>query len=277
MNQDLMIALEAMDVLNRWVRMEGVSRPRKAIYWLKSHYAIRDALMAGLMTRMRYVQSTVKCNRCQNGIYFDWDGRSRGPCRHCNGSSRVTLKFVETTLGERFTWHSPLEHSSWLGWSMRDLEAITVDDWTPGRNGIDLPVEEAARLLNVVERYWWQQICQESPYSFLDRAEYDDTRHYYFAYSLDLDVPQSACALCGVALPSDPSRWHRMVATRSPGLQIRWPVCDVCGKRDKVWDRLAAIPTPDVAGPELAAWMKRHEQLYDRGVRGEHRRRIVTA
>ena len=248
----LVTALESMDALNRWARSTGCHRPRKAIYWLKSKYAIRDAIMAGMTSRMRYVEARVKCNRCRAGIYFDWDGQSRGQCYHCNGRGEASLKFVETTLADRFVWHTPLDYSSWHGWPMRDLTPVPAEGWLPGREGVELSLEEAARHLNVVENHW-QQWREEKPYS-LDYDEYDSTRYYNFNYSLELPREEGPCALCGSA---DEEEANNCSVTFPPGLELTRRVCRVCKHLPNLWEKLYDVPLPTLA-PEVRDWRERH-------------------
>ena len=253
MKPDLLTALRALDVLNRWVRTDGFSRPSKAVYWLKSNYAIRDAVMAGMLIQVRPVKATVPCNRCRKGIYIDWDGNERGQCYHCNGKGIAELKFVETTLGSpeaNFTWHTPLTYSSWLGWPMDDLEFEETKDWAPGRSGIDLDIEDVAYYLNIVETYWTQW-AKKQPYGF-NRDEYDDTRYYEFAYHLEVPVYADSCVLCGQP------KSHRACLTQPPGLTFNYPVCAWCDRRDGFWETLRKLPMPPI-GPHLTEWKQRHD------------------
>lgn len=251
----LQAALASMDVLNRWVRSTGCMRPRKAVYWLKSRYAIRDAIMAGLTTRMRYVVANVKCNRCLDGVYIDWQGDPRGQCYHCNGRGQAALKFVETTIADKWTWHSPVEYASWLGWPMNDLTPEPVTDWQPGREGVDLRIEEAVRHLNVVEGHWTQWLT-EKPYEN-SYDEWDSTRYYRFNYALRLPFDEEGgCALCGASSPTE----HCCV-TCPPGLEISRPVCKPCADTKGVWDALKSIPISDI-GPELELWKERHTAAF---------------
>lgn len=273
---DLETALAAMDVLNRWVRKEHASRPRKAIYWLKANYAVRDAILAGLLTRFRFVQSEVACNRCRAGIYYDWDGQDRGRCHACNGTSRVTLKFVETTIADRFTWHSPLEYSSWLGWDVADLPPEDPGDWSPRRDGIDLPIEDAARLLNLVETHWSHVIVKRAPYD-LGREEWDDTRYYRFAYHLDLEAATTGgCALCGGEAKNGDAGAMIHCHSRRPGLNLRSLVCHACQQKHpggELWKVLGELPLPP-HGPHLAAWIARHDHWFAIMFNHENRRRV---
>lgn len=248
--EKLITALESMDVLNRWVRMSGASRPRKAVYWLKSKYAIRDAIMAGMATAMRYVQATVKCNRCVSGTYFDWDGAPRGQCYHCNGRGQAELKFVETQIAGRFTWHTPLQYSYWHGWSMSDLKPEPVTDWQPGREGIDLPIEDAARHLNVVEAHWTQWASERPWENGFD--EYDSTRYFTFNYSLPLpSFGEDVCFRCNRPKEIFCS------TTFPPGLETKWPTCKACSDDPKIWDVIRAMPLPKLS-PEFEIWRYRH-------------------
>lgn len=258
-NPALLVALESMDVLNRWVRKTGCARPRKAVYWLKGRFAIRDAIMAGLTTRMRYVQATVKCNRCREGVYYDWDGAPRGQCYHCNGRGVAALKFVETTIAERWCWHTPLDYRSWHGWSMSDLTPEPITDWTPGREGSELAVEEAARHLNVVEAHWQQWRGKDSNAWESGRDEWDTSRYYFFNYALELDARTDEtrragiCVWCGA---TEELCWTCL--DYPPGLTMHRAVCKRCEScRGYDWDALRALPLPDLT-PELARWRDRH-------------------
>lgn len=255
MKADLLTALESMNVLNQWVRKTGCSRPRKAVYWLKGRYAIRDAVMAGMTTKLRLVQATVKCNRCYNGQYFDWNGYPRGACYHCNGKGQATLKFVETQIDNRWTWHTPLAYNTWHGWPMNDLVAEEQDGWFPGREGIDLDLEEAVRHLNVVEGYW-QQWMKETPYEH-GWDEYDSTRYYTFNYRLELPPfgDGGTCWRCG-----NPKSLNCIV-TFPPGLETQWPTCKACSDDPKIWEGIKAMPLLPLS-PELKAWYDRHMTVF---------------
>lgn len=243
-----------MDVLNRWVRTSGACRPRKAVYWLKSRYAIRDAVMAGMVPTMRVVIATVKCNRCRDGQYIDWEGNPRGQCYKCkNGIAK--LLFVETSIAGRWKWHTPLDYTSWLGWPIGDLVPEPVTDWTPGREGVELSIDEGARHLNVVEEYW-PQWKSEKPYS-MSRDEYDSTHYYLFKYSLDLGTigDPDVCFLCGTAAE------YCCSTVCAPGLETRWPTCRPCGERKDVWDIIHGKPLPELS-PSVNEWRERHLQQF---------------
>lgn len=253
-NDQLITALESMDVLNRWARMSGVSRPRKAIYWLKSRYAVRDAIMAGLTTRMRVVAATVKCNRCINGVYYTWDGAPRGTCHLCNGSTHVTLKFVELTIDGWWTWHFPTTCSSWLGWPIQDLNPEPVVDWAPGRAGIDLDIEEACRHLNVVESHWSQWI-KEQPYEH-SFDEHDGTRYFLFNYVLPLPAPApNTCFRCGSIAT------RKLCCIHPACFESITCACEDCATLPKVWDHIRAESRPEI-GEHAAAWAKRHSVVF---------------
>lgn len=247
-----------MNRLNAWVRSTGVSRPRKAVYWLKSRYVIRDAAMAGMLAHVRYVCATVKCNRCVNGIYLDWEGHARGQCYQCNGQGLVTLKFVETMIDNVGIWHTPLGYSNWHGWPMDDLEPTPLTDWTPGREGIELDIEEAAGHLNVVEEFYPFVLNVDryargpsSPWEN-SRDEYDSTHYYLFNYGFEFKNPETKeCFNCGKP------KTHHCCSIIPPGLQVSYPVCDICGSAGGIWD-LIAEQRPPAMGPNLTIWYKRH-------------------
>ncbi len=251
-------ALAAMNELNSWARHPEGRAPRRAIYWLKLRYAIRDAIMAGYLCRMRAVQVTTKCHRCDKGVYWDWDGCNRGPCYTCKGTGQVTLKFIETRFkaGEQgpngateYVWHSPVEYSSWLGWPADDLVFHEAEDWTVKRDGKALTVVQQATLLNVVEEYWLQW-RKQSPYE--NGREHDDPHRYYiFNYSLDLDYDPKGCVLCGGE--------HHIYChtTLAPGLTRKLSVCKACEGAADLWPRLQAQPLNQLH-PEIQRWRERH-------------------
>lgn len=242
-------ALAAMNELNAVVRHPQYHGPRKAIYWLKSRYAIRDALMAGMLTKMRGIQVTTKCNRCRAGIYFDWNGYARGSCHTCHGTGIVTLKFIETTIADKFIWHSPLEYNSWFGFPADDLKLEESQDWTVNRPGKEVAVDDLAKLLNTVEIYWTQW-RKHSPYEF-GREEYDNYRYFYFNYSLDLGYGPKGCVLCG----GDHTIYYSH--TIKPGLTVKRSIYGTCEKLEKLGERLKALPTPDIS-PAIQLWAQRH-------------------
>lgn len=275
MNERLNQALLAMDRLNSFARTQEGAGPRRAIYWLKARYAIRDAIMAGLLVRMRAIQVTTVCRRCRKGVYYDWDGDNRGPCYTCNGSGKVMLKFIETTIETRqqgvsvpdlnsdtaaiyrtaapFTrnliWHSPVEYSSWLGWPTDDLQFEESQDWTTCQPGKPMSAIELATAMNIVETYWpwWRK---HSPYE-LSRDEYDSSRYYLFNYALDLGRSPEGCVLCG----GKHHQFHNF--TVAPGLTRAVSVCEPCAKREDIWKVLSGLPLPEL-DPEIQKWRARH-------------------
>jgi len=285
MNERLMEALLAMDRLNSFARSPGCA-PRKAIYWLKSRYAIRDAIMAGLATRMRAIQVTTTCSRCDKGIYRDWCGDHRGPCYHCGGTARKTLKFIETTIDlqerervihdvngneamkvtfpepakKQVVWHSPVEYSSWLGWPTDDLQFEEAQDWTVGTQGKPLTTVELAEAMNIVETYWpwWRK---HSPYES-SREEYDSHRYFIFNYALDIGTGSKSCELCG---GEHKGFYHFTVA---PGITRGASTCTACQADPEVWKKLTALPMPQLH-PEIQKWRTRHtidfEKTWERG------------
>lgn len=250
-HHSLEAALAAMDILNSAARSQSGRAPRRAIYWLKSRYAIRDAVMAGLLTKMCAVQVTTKCSRCRNGIYVDWDGHDRGTCYTCNGRAKVTLKFIETEMAGKYRWHTPLEHSSWHGWPADDLEFVESQDWTVNQPGKEVSLVELVTALNIVETYW-PQWRKHSPYE-LSRDEWDSQRHYIFRYGLNLGRSPEGCVLCG-----GPHATYAMT-TVNPGLEYARSLCESCGKGldEATWAKLAALPLPELH-PEIQLWRERH-------------------
>lgn len=245
-------ALAAMNELNSFARTQEGAGPRRAIYWLKSRYAIRDAIMAGMLAKFRGIMVKTKCRKCNNGIYTDWDGIPRGTCYDCNGTAVVTLKFIETTITNAvgaYTWHSPIKYSSWLGWPTDDLDFAESQDWTVNQPGKTLTTIELATHMNVVECYW-QQWRKQSPYE-LSREESSSDRYYIFNYSLDLGHSAEGCVLCGGA--------HKIFChlTVSPGLSQSLSVCAACEQDDDKWQKLKALPIPQLH-PEIQFWRERH-------------------
>lgn len=286
MNERLMEALLAMDRLNSFARNPSGRGPRKAIYWLKSKYAIRDAVMAGLLVKMRAIQVTTKCSRCDKGIYRDWEGYVRGTCHHCSGTARKTLKFIETTIEipvhetvipdvagsdsckitwgsphpSRLVWHSPVDYSSWLGWPTDDLEFAEAQDWTVGVEGKSLTTVEMATAMNTVETYWpwWRK---HSSYEN-SREESDSHRYFIFNYALDIGVGSKGCELCGGE--------HAIYChfTAAPGITRGVSICKACEADPERWKKITALPIPQLH-PEIEKWRTRHaidfEKTWDRG------------
>lgn len=245
------VALAAMNELNSFARSPEGVRPRKAIYWLKSRYAIRDAAMAGMLTRARLIQVTTKCHKCHKGVYMDWGGYPRGQCYTCRGTSVVNLKFVETQIGARYTWHHPLAYSSWQGWPMDDLTPDESHDWTVKQEGKTLSLVEMVTALNIVEAKW-QAWRKHSPYEN-SRDEYDSSRFYTFDYGLDLGYTPEGCVLCGGV--------HKSFTTLDvvPRLQRNVSICEPCLNLgwDELTPRLKALPLPELH-PEIQIWRERH-------------------
>lgn len=257
-NYTLVQALAAMNELNSFARAQHGAAPRRAIYWLKSRYAIRDAIMAGMLAQMRAVQVTTKCRKCSNGIYTDWDGIPRGTCYDCKGTATVTLRFIETQIntdGDKYTWHTPVNYSSWLGWPADDLVFAEAQDWTVQQPGKPFTAVELATHMNTVEWYWTQW-RRHSPCE-CSRDESDCSRYYIFNYSLDLghSAQEEGCVLCGGA--------HKIYCglTVCPGLSRSLSVCEPCAKGGSatgdLWKRLASLPIPQLH-PEIQFWRERH-------------------
>lgn len=256
---DLINALRSMSVLNSWAKSKNPA-PRRAIYWLKSHFAVRDAVFAGLVKGMRCIQVTVTCNKCVNGIYLDWDGHDRGRCYHCKGSTIMTLKFVETTIqfqGHELVWHHPMTYpNGWLGWNVDDITPIRCEDWTAGKEGTELSSIEAAGHLNVVETYWPQWRIQ-SPYE-TDREWNGAGRYYLFNYSLLVEASKDACHYCNSV-----SDLHNFGLTLPPGLNFTVSICERCGLAMPDWSvRKRQFKMPQLHH-SLQMWADRHTIDYE--------------
>lgn len=56
-----------MHVLNAWAKNTSQCAPRRAIYWLKSNYAVRDAVMAGMLTGCKLIRSIPNATAAEMG------------------------------------------------------------------------------------------------------------------------------------------------------------------------------------------------------------------
>lgn len=250
--------IAALDRLNSWVRSDAYRDwedrgPKKAIYnckrraqtYLSSHYNVQS----------RYLQLMVKCRRCVDGIFIDWNGQERGHCWRCSGSGLKRLIFIEQQF-DRYCWHTPVDELTTIP-SHVLIEIET--EWTPNQPGRAFSREQAVVDLNTIETYWHNAISSE----VLAHYHYPPAEFFYFLF---LGKTPLRCSLCGATdnLKTESYRVRRNL--------LRWTdhACHHC--HDHYADRLAravdyessifeCFPVPeDLLTPADRDWLTRHEK-----------------
>lgn len=275
---DLDAGLVALDTLNSWARSDSYRRmyyygPRNAVYWMKNS-ALRLAFRLG-MAEWRPIRVEVECRQCHGtGDYDDSMGYHWHHCRACDSTGRVSLRFLETTIGGRFRWHTP---SMRVPWEVSDRisppnpdnlprlrywweDAQPVDDWTPNQPGKDLTIEEHAELLCIAETTF----IDRPRTSYRVRGWDDDARvDAPFNYRLYVGELPRVCFRCG-------SQDVPVGGCRTSRCTISWNVhaCKACEADlgSAIWD---AFPYPDalLAPPSIQRWREMH--LYSGRAHGD--------
>lgn len=271
MHAPLAAALDAVNTLNDFARCRGAWRvPIAAIYYLKDR-ALREADRVGL-ARHRQVRVVVPCQRCNGSGRFShgfMDTPKRGrvevtdACRGCYGKGTRPLDFIESTIADRWTWHSPVVygsrwgcgHSFALTLSARLQAAgelvvdVTGGDWRPGLPGASLTPPQVAAAFYVAEELW-----PVPPLAGPDDGE----RVEYCLFLGDEEGP--ACVLCGGA--EQVARYVVEVG------RIAWtsPACACAATGDHPQAQLAVfaelrargVPPALIEDPAVVRWIASH-------------------
>lgn len=197
--------LHAMERLNSWVRSRGCAgdswNARYVIYDLKLS-CIDWANRNGAASH-RWIEVGVRCRDCcGTGKYVDSYGEKFDHCHACYSKGRVMLRFMETVISlpdHQTRWHTPITETWKI--NMPSPDTFETDfDWNANLPGSEIPVDELARLLNLVEN------CV--PYRNRDIRRIDHNRSVYdrdcfygdvndFAsYKLRLGRKERPCRLC---------------------------------------------------------------------------------
>jgi hypothetical protein len=268
-DRELLEAIEPMSILNAWVRSPWESRREMysadAVVYAFKRRLIQQAAKLG-MTRSRIVAVERPCKTCDPkapGCFrrydrYDSDYWEYEDCRRCAGTGRVTLRFVETNIAGRVTWHTPRPKADFYRISELQWQHAQPTDWEPNQPGQTLDYRQARKHLNHAERI------------MLGRFSGVFARGT-FTYSLYLgDILD--CFVCG--RPAANSYGFAYEIFR-PGLKWRQTVCDDCRARADRWplqwpftrrDRVddyhprwyARCPLPAYADAEIVTeWLQR--------------------
>lgn len=248
--------LLALDALNSWVRTPGGWESwgaGRVVYWLKRE-ALRRAQRDRAVTHER-IGLLATCRGCSGtGRYIDSSGREFDHHYECNSKGIVDLQFLKSTItlfdGRSLVWHTPQREVWQLGVVLDDLFEHREVDWLPYRVGRELPPDEAARLLNLVE----SRISHDSyrpRYDFELDQDVDD----FGTYQLYVGEAPKLCGICGECAVLDS-------ALCSTGRALwRAYVCPSCRKANpgSALFRLLELRSPAcLEQPNIAEWMRRH-------------------
>jgi hypothetical protein len=279
--EKLLSVMPALSRLNSWCRVEykdqlGMESMVSRIYgWKRA--AIAAAMRLGI-AQLRLVSVPRSCRTCKGTatyIWQDWNDEDHveyETCRRCQGTGKVILRFVESTIGET-KWHTP--RPKWdLGLFDEDAcEKIAVaTDWEPGQPGAVLDRLEFIRLINQVETVIYEGRTPPQPGS-------------YDGWGIHLGM-QAGCWICGsINCRTDYKIW------RPIGLRWDSAVCDDCW-RTEAWSSIAPtwpmtlhplrerdsypawhdrVPLPPLArDPAVVEWLARRQIFPGAYPAGDH-------
>lgn len=280
----LWAAVCAMSRVNSWVRSpsfrEQSGNLRRAIYADKDSL-LRFAEEAELAAEERNVYVDATCRKCGgSGKYVDRAGYRWDHCRACDNTGKVRLPFREATLahaGETFVWHRPgyrtelrtvpykwpltgevHEREQYVTWP----EPVPAIGWTVNEVGEDIPLEQAAALLERIARALialdrrrpnprWHASDIAYYAGNTDTHGHDDYGRISYGYTLSLGDLFCACEICGCGRESAESRCtSRQVLPNGKVRFTRW-LCHACGQANG----FDYFKTPRVLKPgDVAAW-----------------------
>ena len=186
--------LLALDRLNSWLRSDLApnrywcplrSAFKSTIYWVKTKAILETSKRWHI--GMRRVMVRKPCRTCDgkgNWVPDRWGGWEEEtweeyaanygePCRKCEATGTVTLKFIETTIGP-LRWHTPSE--KWWSSSLdvyvpfpsfhHEARAHTAyqyyelaEGWEPNQPGRPMTNAEAERDMLLILREWPHEVC----------------------------------------------------------------------------------------------------------------------
>ena len=266
---DVLAAIGRLNALARGCR--GPWTPREAIYAYKTAVAL--ALIQQGAAQVRFVRLETRCT-CGDGWWRDWYSDEKRRCARCSGTTKVTLRFTETTLPDRQIWHHPWEGRVAPGYELghafvgqqQDLwtdKIVWADagDWRPRQPAIEIPLRELATLLNTVED-WIEQAPDDRTWSgakrFLCQRKHKRVSGpNSHAYRLDLGTATS-CRVCR-ALPheDDPQKINRY-GMLSP--LFHWTVwtCERHKIEHPQIRQRDLAPDDELLTPPIRQWLVRH-------------------
>lgn len=259
-------SLEALDRLNSYVRSPAyrahyflANGPRRAVYEMK-RTALEVTHAAGIATHRRIVVK-VRCRDCGGtGRYVDRDGQEYDHCYACDNGGSAILRFIESTLAERFVWHTPFGSEpqairtlfpSRMDLCMEEWEASwePASDWDPNRPGQDLTPVEAAEALLLAEDAFPPAVRKRARYD----SRVDEEENYYRTWRLFVGNTETLCNFCKAT---------EGLVGFSPGVgRIRWHayVCRDCSKAHGVEMFTQTPCPPDFLDSEpIRRWIERH-------------------
>lgn len=256
--KDFLEILQTVSRLNSWVRAPERHAPYRAIYWLKGE-ALKRACLEGLCIH-RKVMVKAKCRDCGGtGKYVGSCGETYDHCYACQNTGIVNLRFVETTIAEKITWHTPWERA----WNFdHGLEydkgpwEMPGDSWTVHQPGQNLTVLEAAAALNEAEHYFNARPGVCTWYS----DSYGGGDNFDYRFYLGSKVRQ--CSLCGESDEEKINSWYGAGKGK-----LCWTdcACKACDKR--AGEHTAAIflffEPPEISREiEVRVWEARHLGMF---------------
>lgn len=245
---------EAVDKLNSWVRTPSARTTAwHVVYWLKGE-SIKWANSKGWASHRRVGVDT-KCRGCGGtGRYVDSGGWEFDHCRACNNSGTAHLAFIETTILGRIRWHTPLRKSYEIirGLIPAEKEEPALD-WKPNQPGRELPIHEAARLLNFAELY--------VPHGRYPQRTIRDCDEYYGEVddlaTYRLYVGSSNPGQCDICGSTEAMAQFGCYVNFG---RIEWSA-HICGRcdTDLKWERLRKTePHGLIDHPDIQEWIRRH-------------------
>lgn len=275
-SEKILTIMPAIARLNCWARLAFADQldmhemPQRIYGWKRS--AIAAAMKLGMATQ-RIVAVPRSCKTCKGTGEYRWENWNDEydvrfeDCRRCAASGQVVLRFVESRIADRWTFHTPRPKWDLGVFTPEDFEAATGDtDWTPEQPGAPLGRLELIRLINQIETVI---LAGRQPEARMGSAT---------EYTLHMgELP--FCWICGALNV----RYSHDIWRGSIGLRWKAGVCDACeitgegvarppvwpmnlhplrNERDNfpAWHDRAPLP-PMAHTPEVREWLERR-QIY---------------
>lgn len=245
--------ISAMERLNSWIRSSSGKRglaPHRAIYYLKRE--VIEWAHRNLTVHHHNVRVVMPCRGCEGtGRYIDSWGNRFNHHWECGSLGRQRLEFVQTSIQNGPTWHSPWNTFYISGFRGPDWQlAIADQSWRPNQPGIDMTPDEVARDLNLLETTFTKR-----PGDYYTDWGGPWNHFRYSLYIGNTGEPVRRCSFCGIQLSDRACGF----GVNRDGLEWTDYACDPCQK--KVGGGLAvfgAFPVPaQLVTPAIQAWQRR--------------------